>query len=97
MNVTIFRHLLSVGNYRRVLFTFCLKQGHPNPGKRYKGTKRVAYLPDNKEGKEIYELLLKAFNAKLTFTIGRSTTTGQEDVVTWNDIHHKTSLIPNAP
>ncbi|XP_033098882.1 uncharacterized protein LOC117102616 [Anneissia japonica] len=63
---------------------------HPNPGAEYKGTLRRAYLPDNDEGQDICRLLKKAFDAKLTFTVGRSVTTGQNDTVTWNDIHHKT-------
>ena len=65
---------------------------HPNPGKPYAGTSRTAYLPDNKEGRKVLRLLKKAFEQKLTFTIGRSTTTGRDDFVTWNDIHHKTSM-----
>ena len=64
---------------------------HPNPGKPYAGTDRNAYLPDNKEGKKVLELLRKAFDQKLTFTIGRSATTGMDNCVIWNDIHHKTS------
>ena len=63
---------------------------HPNPGKRYFGTVRSAHLPDNEEGNKILRLLQKAFDQKLTFTIGRSSTTGATNVVTWNDIHHKT-------
>ncbi len=66
---------------------------HPNPGKPYMGTSRTAYLPDNKEGRKVLRLLRKAFEQKLTFTIGRSTTTGRDDCVVWNDIHHKTSMI----
>ena len=65
---------------------------HPNPGKPYTGTSRTAYLPDNIEGIKVLKLLRKAFEQKLTFTIGRSTTTGRDDFVTWNDIHHKTSM-----
>ncbi|XP_041835991.1 E3 ubiquitin-protein ligase DTX3L-like isoform X2 [Melanotaenia boesemani] len=64
---------------------------HPNPGQHYYGTRRVAYLPDNKEGKEVLQLLKKAFGQKLIFTVGASRTTGAENQVTWNDIHHKTS------
>ena len=63
---------------------------HPTPGKKYCGTTRNAFLPDNKEGREVYHLLKKAFERRLTFTIGRSVTTGHDGVVTWNDIHHKT-------
>ena len=36
-------------------------------------------------------LLKRAFDAQLIFTVGTSVTTGQSDVVTWNDIHHKTN------
>lgn len=66
------------------------KENHPHPGKPYKGTERRAYLPDNTEGQKVLRLLQKAFDSRLVFTIGSSRTTGQEDVVTWNDIHHKT-------
>ncbi|NXV76035.1 DTX3L ligase, partial [Atlantisia rogersi] len=65
-------------------------KNHPNPGKYYHATVRTAYLPDNKEGQEILELLKRAFNQKLIFTVGESRTTGVEGV-TWNDIHHKTA------
>ncbi|KFV44975.1 E3 ubiquitin-protein ligase DTX3L, partial [Tyto alba] len=66
---------------------------HPNPGKPYDGTSRMAYLPDSKEGREILQLLRRAFNQKLIFTVGQSRTTGAQGVITWNDIHHKTSRI----
>ncbi|KAK2914946.1 E3 ubiquitin-protein ligase DTX3L-like [Channa argus] len=65
---------------------------HPKPGQPYNGIKRVAYLPDNKDGKEVLLLLKRAFNQKLIFTVGTSRTTGYENQVTWNDIHHKTSI-----
>ncbi|NXC36600.1 DTX3L ligase, partial [Campylorhamphus procurvoides] len=65
---------------------------HPNPGQRYGPTLRRAYLPDNAEGQEILELLKRAFNQKLIFTVGQSRTTGTQNVITWNDIHHKTSI-----
>ncbi|KFQ91692.1 E3 ubiquitin-protein ligase DTX3L, partial [Nipponia nippon] len=64
---------------------------HPNPGKPYNATCRTAYLPDNKEGREILQLLERAFKQKLIFTVGQSRTTGAQGVITWNDIHHKTS------
>lgn len=63
---------------------------HPNPGKEFKGTHRTAYLPDNEHGQKIHRMLQRAFDQKLIFTIGKSRTTGRENVVTWNDIHHKT-------
>ncbi|XP_046880756.1 E3 ubiquitin-protein ligase DTX3L isoform X2 [Hypomesus transpacificus] len=65
---------------------------HPHPGKPFHGTSRTAYLPDNKEGQEVSRLLRKAFDQKLIFTIGTSRTSGVEDAVTWNDIHHKTNI-----
>ena len=84
---------------------------HPNPGQRYTGKHRTAYLPDNKEGRVVVkvlvlyrdnitvvtslsaliQLLQKAWDAKLIFTIRTSLTTGDCNVVIWNDIHHKTS------
>jgi len=63
---------------------------HPNPGQPYSGTRRSAYLPNNAEGNEICQLLRRAFDAGLVFTVGRSNTTGRDNVVIWNDIHHKT-------
>ncbi|KAL5022517.1 hypothetical protein ScPMuIL_001672 [Solemya velum] len=65
---------------------------HPNPGRSYSGIHRQAYLPNNAEGREVCRLLKKAFDARLVFTIGESRTTGCDGVITWNDIHHKTSL-----
>ena len=65
---------------------------HPTPGKRYFGTIRSAYLPDNQTGRKILRLLQKAFEQRLTFTIGRSMTTGKDNVITWNGIHHKTNV-----
>ncbi|KAL4232000.1 E3 ubiquitin-protein ligase dtx3l [Mactra antiquata] len=63
---------------------------HPNPGAQYYGTNRTAYLPNNAEGQKVLRLLKESFQRKLTFTVGRSRTTGCDNVVTWNDIHHKT-------
>lgn len=68
------------------------KAYHPNPGRPYKGTQRTAYLPNNREGKEVLGLLRRAFDARLVFTVGDSRTTGKEGVLTWNDIHHKTNI-----
>ncbi|KAL3865247.1 hypothetical protein ACJMK2_006862 [Sinanodonta woodiana] len=67
------------------------KAEHPHPGRPYNGTKCKAYLPDNKKGKLVLRLLREAFNRRLVFTIETSRTTGLEDTVTWNDIHHKTN------
>nr|XP_026691658.1 uncharacterized protein LOC778744 [Ciona intestinalis] len=89
-------HLPGYERYGAIVIDYNFPSGiqgreHPNPGVRYTGTSRTAYLPDNREGREVLRLLKKAFDARLIFTIGRSVTTGMENQVTWNDIHHKTN------
>ncbi|ESO82855.1 hypothetical protein LOTGIDRAFT_109060 [Lottia gigantea] len=82
-----------------IIYTFndgIQQDNHPNPGQPYSGLRRKAYLPNNKEGQEILQMLYKAFDARLIFTIGESRTTGQTGVLTWNDIHHKTSITGGA-
>ena len=64
---------------------------HLNPGRYYEGTSRTAYLPDNREGREVLQLLRRAFDARLVFTIGTSNTPGLSNQVIWNDIPHKTN------
>ncbi|KAI8499429.1 hypothetical protein Bbelb_224800 [Branchiostoma belcheri] len=64
---------------------------HPSPGRPFRGTSRTAYLPNNDEGRELVQLLKRAFDKRLVFTIGTSVTTGARDTVIWNDIHHKTN------
>ncbi|KAK7010038.1 E3 ubiquitin-protein ligase DTX3, partial [Biomphalaria glabrata] len=68
------------------------KENHPNPGKWYSSISRTAYLPDTSEGFHVLLLLKLSFMRRLTFTIGLSLTMNLEDKITWNDIHHKTSL-----
>ena len=65
---------------------------HFPSGKNYSGTSRTAYLPDNKEGKEVLGLLKVCFDRKLTFVVGTSVTTGMKNTTVWNGIHHKTNL-----
>ncbi|XP_031421652.1 probable E3 ubiquitin-protein ligase DTX3 isoform X2 [Clupea harengus] len=65
---------------------------HQNPGKRYSSTSRRAFLPACEEGERVLQLLTTAFKRRLIFTIGTSSTTGLSNVITWNDIHHKTNL-----
>ncbi|KAK2493460.1 hypothetical protein MC885_011874 [Smutsia gigantea] len=97
MNVTVTKQSLpgyeSCGS---IIIRYSMKGGiqteeHPNPGKSYPGIQRTAYLPDNEEGKEVLRLLHRAFEQKLIFTVGDSRVLGLSDVITWNDIHHKTS------
>lgn len=65
---------------------------HPHPGRRYsaRGFPRHGYLPDNEVGRKALKLLTEAWERRLIFTIGESITTGEENTVTWNEIHHKT-------
>ncbi|XP_062874396.1 E3 ubiquitin-protein ligase DTX3L [Trichomycterus rosablanca] len=83
-------------SYTTVVIHYVIPSGiqgdeHPNPGKPYQGATRLAYLPDCPEGRKVLKLLQRAFDQRLIFTIGRSSTSGLNNVVTWNDIHHKTS------
>ncbi|XP_035691079.1 E3 ubiquitin-protein ligase DTX1-like [Branchiostoma floridae] len=71
---------------------------HPTPGKKYtaRGFPRLCYLPDTEKGRKVLQLLIKAWERRLIFTIGRSTTTGEDNTVTWNEIHHKTEFGSNV-
>ncbi|XP_058411904.1 E3 ubiquitin-protein ligase DTX3L-like [Diceros bicornis minor] len=98
MHVTVMRQSLpgyeSCGS---IVIDYIMEGGvqtkqHPNPGKRYSGVHRTAYLPDNKEGREVLRLLRRAFDQKMIFTVGESQVSGASGVIKWNDIHHKTSL-----
>jgi len=40
----------------------------------------------------VLQLLRRAFEARLVFTVGTSVRTGRHNQVTWNDIHHKTNM-----
>ena len=68
-----------------------MKSGVRN-GKQYPSTNRTGYLPDSPEGQKILRLLEVAFKRKLVFTVGRSVTTGADNVIVWNGIHHKTNI-----
>ncbi|XP_050780322.1 E3 ubiquitin-protein ligase DTX1 [Gopherus flavomarginatus] len=70
---------------------------HPNPGKKFtaRGFPRHCYLPDNEKGRKVLKLLIVAWDRRLIFTIGTSSTTGECDTVVWNEIHHKTEFGSN--
>ncbi|XP_078471286.1 E3 ubiquitin-protein ligase DTX3L-like [Lampetra planeri] len=98
MNVTTYytTHVPGYEKYGTIEIHYDVPSGrqgpeHPHPGKLYQGTTRTAYLPDSPEGKHVLSLLRRAFDQRLIFTIGTSSTTGLQDCVTWNDIHHKTT------
>ncbi|XP_054828763.1 E3 ubiquitin-protein ligase DTX4 [Eublepharis macularius] len=70
---------------------------HPNPGKNFtaRGFPRHCYIPDNEKGRKVLKLLLVAWDRRLIFAIGTSSTTGESDTVIWNEIHHKTEFGSN--
>jgi len=78
-----------------IMIEYYFPSGKTN-GEWYDGTQRTAYLPDNKEGREVLKLLKIAFDRKLLFTVGTSVTTGAQNSVVWNGVHHKTSLSGGA-
>ena len=96
--MSVVKHSWSLPGYEScgtILITYKFNKGiqglnHPRPGQRYHGTTQYGYLPDNSKGQKVLKLLKKAFDQKLTFTIGQSTT-GKNDCVILNDIPHKTS------
>ncbi|XP_075767521.1 uncharacterized protein LOC102444464 [Pelodiscus sinensis] len=63
--------------------------GDPRPGRPYRGGRFQAFLPDNREGKKISQLLQKAFEQGLTFQL--QSCDGEERVA-WHLIPHKTSF-----
>jgi deltex-like protein len=65
---------------------------HPNPGQRYDGTNRAAFLPDTPQGRQLCSRLVEAFQYGLTFRVGTSFTSGLTDQITWASIPHKTKL-----
>ena len=75
-----------------IVIDYNIPSGKLPNGQYFTGTSRRAYLPNNKEGREILALLKIAFDRKLTFVVGTSVTTGQKNTVVWNGIHHKTNL-----
>ncbi len=44
---------------------------------------------------QVLKLLIMAWDRRLIFTIGTSSTTGETDTVVWNEIHHKTEFGSN--
>ena len=40
----------------------------------------------------VFTLLQLAFERGLIFTVGRSLTSGLDNMITWNDTHHKTEV-----
>ena len=92
----LIRSLPGHKGFNTIKITYFIPSGvqgpnHPHPGRQFTGDTHYAYLPDSPEGREVLSLLKRAFEAKLIFTVGRSTTSKKDNIVIWNnDIHHKT-------
>ncbi|XP_026564316.1 probable E3 ubiquitin-protein ligase DTX2 isoform X2 [Pseudonaja textilis] len=90
-------------NYGSIKITYYINRGiqgpeHPSPGLPYtaRGFPRYCYLPDSEKGQKVLELLKVAWRRRLIFTVGTSSTTGENNTVVWNEIHHKTEMTSNV-
>ncbi|XP_050435921.1 protein deltex [Adelges cooleyi] len=98
------RSLPGYGSTRTIQITYEISSGiqgeeHPHPGRPFYalGFPRICYLPDTEKGRRVLSLLSKAFERRLVFTVRRSLTTGNEDVVAWNGIIHKSDFETRLP
>ncbi|XP_035511574.1 uncharacterized protein si:busm1-163l24.3 isoform X2 [Morone saxatilis] len=66
-----------------------IQEGHPSPGKRFKGGMFEAFLPDCEKAWKLLPRLEKAFRHGLTFTLTNKETGAG---VTWDCIPHKTRI-----
>ncbi|KAJ8269773.1 hypothetical protein COCON_G00123800 [Conger conger] len=89
-------------DYRTIRIIYNIPPGiqgpeHPNPGKPFtaRGFPRHCYLPDSEKGRKVLRLLLVAWDRRLIFSVGTSSTTGESDTVIWNEVHHKTEFGSN--
>uniref|UniRef100_A0A8C7E349 E3 ubiquitin-protein ligase n=1 Tax=Naja naja TaxID=35670 RepID=A0A8C7E349_NAJNA len=90
-------------NHGSIQITYYINRGiqgpeHPSPGLPYtaRGFPRYCYLPDSEKGRKVLELLKVAWRRRLIFTVGTSSTTGENNTVVWNEIHHKTEMTSNV-
>lgn len=65
---------------------------HKNPSRVLGGIIEELHLP---VCLQVLKLLITAWDRRLIFTIGTSSTTGESDTVVWNEIHHKTEFGSN--
>ena len=88
-------HCSGYQNLGTIVINYNINKGNHN-GKPFSGTSRRNYIPNTEKGRILLGLLKIAFDRKLTFTIGTSVTTGVQNTVIWNGIHHKSSLSGGA-
>ena len=89
-------HCSGYPNVGTIVIKYSFKNGILNNGKHYSETARTNYIPNTKNGRILLGLLKIAFDRKLTFTVGTSVTTGVQNSVVWNGIHHKSYLSGGA-
>jgi Deltex C-terminal domain len=73
------------------------KSYHSNPGVGFQGICRRALVPCTAEGCALVKRLKFAFKHGLTFSVGFSGATGQDNSVLWASIPHKTSFAGGVP
>jgi hypothetical protein len=74
------------------IFAGTQKAYHEQHGQRHSNTSRTAFIPHTLEGISLLHRLQEAFRRGLTFTVGTSLTSGEQNQVVWSSIHHKTKL-----
>ncbi len=74
---------------KTIVILYKFKSGISEKGILYEGTIRNAFLPHNDEGINILKMLILAFQQRLTFTVGKSMTTGKDNQIVWAGIVHK--------
>lgn len=65
---------------------------HKAPGTPFRGSSRTSVFPNTAEGRKAVRMVRLAFKRRLVFTIGRSATSGDDNVVVWAGVLHKTRL-----
>lgn len=68
------------------------KNFNENPGTAYDATVEEAFVPFNKDGRDLLKRLVIAFASGMTFRVGTSVFSGRPNQVTWSSVSHKSSL-----
>ena len=80
---TVSNRLIGIDGYPNlqsaIEIGYNIPSGKLPDGNRFRGTSRIAYLPDDKDGREILTLMIEAFKRRLTFKVGTSITTGADN------------------
>jgi hypothetical protein len=68
------------------------KNYHENPGVPYQATTKETFIPSTRDGRDLLKRLVIAFACGMTFKVGMSISSGEQNRVTFSSISHKTSL-----